>query len=166
MINIIILLYLAVMFTSGFARGIGRQLWSLAVLGLSTIVAGNVYGAFSGLVIRYVHDEAGSRFLSFVLVFAVVSAIVSWPVEVIFFRSQPKREKDEGIPDRMAAGALGILEGIGLVEVASIILLTFPVFGLDALVRSSSLAYQFLRQIGMIVPLLPSQFAQVLKLLR
>lgn len=165
MVDILVLLFLAAMFVGGFARGVMRQLLALAVLGLATYVAGHQYTSLTGLTGRFIHDEAGIQLAAFVIVSGVTSAIGNAIMDAIVFGGRRKRLRREAPPERLAGGVLGVIEGIGALEVGALVLLTFPVLGWDGWIKSSNLIPQFLHQIPFMMPLLPPQFTQALELL-
>jgi uncharacterized membrane protein required for colicin V production len=157
MVDALVLIFLAVMFVSGWVKGVGRQLWSLAVLGASTFVSGNVYFWVADLTSRFIHDVQGSRLASFVLVFIVVSGLFNGPVNSLIRMGRGRFLDEPWLGDRLASGVLGIIEGIGLVEVAALLLMTFPVLGLDGAVESSGIIRAFLEQVPFMTPLLPGE---------
>ncbi len=155
MIDGIVLLFLFVMFMSGLARATLRQLWSLAVLALSTFLSGNLYLAFVHLTGRFIQNEDGSKLASFVLVFSVISGLLNGPLDFLVRHITRSQEGGAGFGDRLAGGVLGVIEAIGTVQVAAALLIAYPVLGWDGWVRSSSIISTIFSQALFMGPLLP-----------
>jgi uncharacterized membrane protein required for colicin V production len=163
MSDAIVLLFLFGMFMSGLGRGTLRQLWSLAVLALSTFLSGNLYLAFIHLTGRFIQSEDGSKLASFVLVFMVISGILNGPFDFLV-RHVTRREDDgTGFGDRMAAGVLGVIEAVGTVQVAAALLIAYPVLGWDNWVRASNVISTMISQALFMGPLLPFDLRVVLE---
>ena len=166
MVDAIILFLLFVVFISGFARGILGQLWSLAVLALTTFVTSHIYLSFTHLTSKIVHHGDGSKLLSFAAVFAVISVILNGPVLALIKHSRDRWEEGAGFGDRLAAAILGVIEGIGFLQVASVLLVAYPVLGWDEWIKASNLIRFYVGQWPFMIPLLPSELHKVAELLR
>lgn len=166
MIDGFILFVLFVMFVVGFSRGTLHELWSLAVLALSTYLSGSLYLSFTDLAGRFILNENGSRLASFALVFIVVSSVLNGPVEALIRHRRGRWDEKSSFADRTAGSILGVVEAIGTIEVAASVLTAFPVLTWDGWVASSHLLGTFFSQWPLMMPLLPSTFQSVLQLFK
>lgn len=166
MVDAIVVFLLFVMFLSGLSRGTLRQLWSLAVLAISTYLAGHLYRSFTGLTGRFLSGETASNLAAFVLVYVVVSAVLSGPIEILLRINREQWDTGGGGSDRLAGAILGIIEGVGLIEVGAAVILTYPVLGWDGWLKASKLVAAFFSQWPLMMPLLPSEFQKVLEIFR
>ena len=160
----IILFLLFVMFIAGFSRGTLRQIWSLIALALATYLSGNLYLSFVSLVRAFVPDSNGSHLISFVLVFGVVSAVLNGIVDAGARMRRETEDRKPGFVDRSIGSVLGILEGIGFVQVAASVLIAFPVLGLDRQVEMSRVLGALIDSLPVMTHLLPATFQQILLL--
>jgi uncharacterized membrane protein required for colicin V production len=161
MVDALILISLALAFVSGWTRGVGRQLWSLAALGASTYVSGNIYFWMAGLTGSFIHDVAGSRLVSFALVFGILSGLLNGPVNALIRLGRGRYLDEPWFGDRLASGILGLIEGIGVIEVAALLLVAYPVLEWDGWIKASGLIRAFLEQVPLMLPLLPNELSSM-----
>lgn len=166
MADTIIVLFMLVMFIIGWVRGIARRLWALAALCIAVYLSGLLYTSFIGLAYMVVADDAGSRLLSFVGVYIILSAVLSVPADLLLRRLTGEESARLGIGERIAAGIVGVVEAAGVTQVAAAILTAFPVLGLDDIVKSSRAIRVLFDQWAFMMPLLPAELHMIFDALR
>lgn len=173
MVDLIIALIFLGGFVSGIGRGVIRQAWALAALGVATYVAGYVYvpvaDFIAGFTAGFLDSENAIRLLGFFAAFGFTSAIFSIPVEA---RSHGRRRErgqgqaDEGrqaplIGERFSAGILGVLESLGGVQAAAAVFLTYPILGWESWVKDSTILRTIFTELPLMISLLPSDIRGV-----
>jgi len=166
LINAIVLFWLVAMFIAGFLSGTMRQLWSLAVVAISTVVAGSLYLSFIGFTSRFVSNDNGAKVLSFIIVFFAISFVLGGPVAAIIGRTGSRPRYALGFDDALGGGILGVIIAISLIEVAAVVIITYPVLGWSGWIKSSTLIQEFFIQFPIMMPLMPKEFQQAFQLLR
>lgn len=165
MANGIVLLYVFLTAASGFSQGARRQLWSLVVLAASAYFSGNAYIALLPLARTYIENEAACRVASFVLVFVIASALLSWTASAVLDPDYG-RSADHLAGDRIAGALLGVVHAVGVLEVFAAVVITYPVWQWDRWVREADLLVAAFVQLPFMMLLLPAEFQPVLAALR
>jgi hypothetical protein len=166
LVNAIVLLWLVAMFIGGFVAGTMRQLWSLAVVAVSTFVASSLYLSFIAFTSGLVRNDSGSKILSFIIVFFAIGLVLGGPVAAIIGRTGSRPRYALGFDDALGGGILGVIIAISLVEVGTVVIITYPVLGWVGWIKSSRLIQQFFIQFPIMMPLMSSEFQQAFQLLR
>lgn len=165
MANGIFLLYVFLTTISGLMRGVRRQVWSLAVFVASAYLSGNAYTAFLPFMRAFITHETAGRFASFVIVFAVVSAVLSWIADILSGRGDD-RTHDLMPVDRLGGAVVAIIQAIGTVEVFAALVFLYPILGWDHWLREADVFVHVFMHLPFMLPLLPVEFHQVLELIR
>ena len=168
MVDLIIALILLAGLATGLSRGIMRQAWALAALAVAAYLAGYVYVPVARLIDDFITSDSASKLLGFCISYGVASAVFSGPVDAMRRRRSKEERKAERQNDsageRLGAGVLGVLETLCGVQVTSAVLLTYPIFGLDAWIKDSRILAAIFNQLPIMMSLLPSEFQHVLEL--
>ena len=165
MANGIFLFFVFVSLVSGLSRGPQRQLWSLAVLAVSAYISGNAYTAFLTVIRPFIESEAGARFASFAIIFCVMSAVLGLTVDALLDREY-RRKNDFSLGERLAGGFLGAVHAVATAEVLAALVLMYPVLQWDRWILEADIFGAIFRQWPFMLSLLPSDFRQVLEMLR
>lgn len=165
MANGIFLLYVFLTLVSGLSRGLRRQMWSLAVLAASAYLSGNAYIVLLPVTRSVIETEAGCRFASFAIVFVVITAVLSWTVDIVLDREY-RRSDEMHMADRLGGALVGVIYAVGAVEVLAALVFTYPVLQWDRWLREVDIFTRIFAQWPFMLPLLPSEFQQVLELIR
>jgi uncharacterized membrane protein required for colicin V production len=162
-IDIILALFLLAMIIGGLARGTIRAIWGLVVLVVSTLAAGQLYPFGVGALAQFIESLDVRSFISFAVIYGIVSAVLNIPVEHF---TGGGGFSMWGLPDHLVGGFLELIEGIGFIEVAALVLARYPIFGLDAFVRGSALVRTLVAAFPFAVPLLPPEIQAIAQALR
>lgn len=143
-----------------FAKGIVREAIGLAGFVAAVFAAGRYYQQV-GSMLLFIENRTIAGVVGFVLVFMLVSFVANLVAMMVhqttgfFF----------GWPDHIGGAVFGLLRGVVLVEVALFLFGTYDVVGLQPAIQQSIVAGVFLRYLPVLLPVLPSEFTQALKLL-
>jgi len=167
MVDVIVVFLLFVFCISGFSRGILGELWALAALVISTFVTGRFYLSLVAFVAQFIHGETASNLVSFALLYGVISALMNGPIYAIVRRARDIwQDEAKSASDRLAAAVLGIIEGIGALQVMAAVLLAYPALGWDGWIKASALIRVYVTQWPFMIALLPREFQHVIEMLR
>lgn len=167
-IDTIILLVLGAFFLIGFVRGFIREAGALVGFFIALVIANNAYPQLIPAIKPSLSQwpiiaEPLSIMFAYFGTFIAAQILIGIAVRVLDFLVKHFAP----VPflktaNRLAGGALGILEGVFLLSAVLYVLMNFPLSkDLDVRIRASTLAPQIVKAAALIKPFLPdiSQFA-------
>ncbi len=155
LIDVLLAFALALAVLGGLSRGLFREILNLAVVLAALFVAGRVYQQVASLASHYLPDPNTANLLGFLVSFVLASIVLGGIRDMITqgYIVGPA----EGL-GRLAGGALGAVSGIISTVGLLVAILTYPVGGLDAQVRDSSLALTLIDRASIVFQVLPKEF--------
>jgi len=165
-LDIIIVLILIGSVLGGLARGTLRALWALVAVVISTLAAGLLYLAVGSLIFALFGHPNVSKVLGFAIAYGVVNAVVNGPVHWWSRREQWALPGCAGCWDRLVGGAVGIIEGLAVIELGLIVLIKYPFWILGRAALESVIGQRLLTNLPFMLRLLPDTFRSVLELLK
>jgi uncharacterized membrane protein required for colicin V production len=164
--DIIIVLILFGSVLGGLARGTLRALWALVAVAISTLAAGLTYLAVGSLIFALFGHPNVSKVLGFAIAYGFVNAVVNIPVHWWSRRENWTLPGCAGCWDRLVAGAVGLVEGIAVIEVGLIVLVKYPIWILGRAALESVIGQRLLTNLPWMFRLLPDTFRSVLELFK
>jgi uncharacterized membrane protein required for colicin V production len=165
MVDALVLFLILIMVAVGFARGVGRELWALLILVVSSILTGLLYIPVANFLNRFIADDAACRLIGFIGIFLLSLAVLNVIVDAATGRDRRRRQEDPSAVSRGLGAMLGAVEGLLYLQVASAVILSFSVTLLDEMVKRSFLV-RVTMQLPLILWLLPPEFRDVASFLK
>lgn len=136
-IDFAILGFLLVSVAGGFAEGFVKMGIGFIALVLGFVIASWTYGMAAGWLLTWIDSRALASILGFLLIFSginLLGALIAWVIQRIF--------KVIGLTwlDRLVGGAFGVVRGVVVLAVVTLVLTAFYPRKLPAAVAHSELA--------------------------
>ncbi|MCL4534425.1 MAG: CvpA family protein [Bacteroidetes bacterium] len=157
LVDLFLVFVLVVSVITGIARGLVGEATQLAVLLLSILAAGKLYHQLVDVVGNYLPDPNMASLGAFLTVFVGATVVIGILRDAFV---HPGTLPLLGPIDRLAGGALGLVNGAIFTSLMLVALLTYPIWGLDGLIETSSLAPVLIQRTSIIFQLLPGEFEQ------
>ena len=136
-IDFLILGFLLVSVAGGFAEGFVKMGIGFVALVLGFVIASWTYGMAAGWLMTWIDSRALASILGFILIFSginLLGALIAWVIQRLF--------KVIGLTwlDRVVGGAFGIVRGVIVLAVVTLVVTAFYPRKLPAAVTQSELA--------------------------
>jgi membrane protein required for colicin V production len=140
---------------SAFSAGIIREAVTITGVALGVVLAGLFYQDLASDVKLAVDNENAANIIAFLIIFGacflagqLVGMLLKHTASLLML----------GTFDHLFGAAFGFLKGMVIVEVALILFVTFPAFGLKEHIRDSLFGPMFLDGIPVLLRILPVEF--------
>ena len=140
---------------SAFSAGIIREIVTITGVALGIVLAGLFYQDLASDVRLAVDNENASNIIAFLLIFG--SCFLAGQLAAMLLK-QTASLLMLGTFDHLFGAAFGFVKGMAVVEVALILFVTFPAFGLKDHIHDSMLGPMFLNGIPILLRILPVEF--------
>ena len=136
-IDFLILGFLLVSVAGGFAEGFVKMGIGFVALVIGFVIASWTYGIAAGWLLTWMDSRALASILGFLLIFTginLLGALIAWVIQRVF--------KVIGLTwlDRLVGGAFGVVRGVIVLAVATLVFTAFYPRKLPAAVKKSELA--------------------------
>jgi membrane protein required for colicin V production len=156
-IDIVIVLVIGSFTITAYMAGLIREVVTLVSAFLGIIVAGLFYQDLGNDVLVFIEDDAANGAVSFLVLLGAV--YLAGQLVAVMLKTTASLLL-LGWADRIGGALFGFLKGLIIVEVLLIVLVTYPLFGLDDDIDGSGLASLFLDAVPALLLLLPNEFEQ------
>jgi membrane protein required for colicin V production len=140
-----------------FRAGLIRQVVTLFSIIVGVVVAGALHEEMASDVLFFIEDEKTARIVGFLVLMGAV--YLAGQLVAVMLRSAASLLL-LGWADKLGGAAFGALEGLILVEVLLVLLVTYPQMGLQEDIDNSALATAFLDAAPTLTWVLPDRFEQ------
>jgi membrane protein required for colicin V production len=140
---------------TAFTAGLIREVVTLVSALVGVVLAGLFYEDMATDVLIFVEDETAARAIGFLVLLG--SVYLAGQLGAIMLKRMASLLL-LGWADHLGGAAFGFLKGLIVVEVVLIVLVTYPVLGLDEDIDGSALASVFLDAVPAVLLLLPDEF--------
>lgn len=152
----IALVVLVAWFTfSAFSAGIIREVVTITGVALGVVLAGLFYQDLASDVKIAVDNENASNIIAFLIIFG--ACFLAGQLAGMLLK-QTASLLMLGTFDHLFGAVFGFVKGMVIVEVALILFVTFPAFGLKDHIRDSLFGPMFLDGIPILLRILPVEF--------
>jgi membrane protein required for colicin V production len=138
-----------------FRTGLIRQVVTLVSVLIGVVVAGGLHEEMASDVLFFIEDDEAARIVGFLVLMGAV--YLAGQLIAVMLRSAASLLL-LGWADKLGGAAFGLVEGLVLVEVLLVLLVTYPQLGLQEDIDSSALAERFLDAADVITWALPGVF--------
>ncbi len=157
LVDLAIFVLLAAAVIGGLSRGLVSEALQLGTLLLVIYVTGRAYQPAVAFTSHYIIDLNMATVAGFLTTFILATIIIS-TVRDALLRSLELPAL--GPVDKLVGGAFGLANGAVFATLVLLVLLAYPVWGLEGPIRSSAVAMGLLqRTAGVVLELLPAEFA-------
>ena len=140
---------------SAFSAGIIREVVTITGVALGVVLAGILYQDLAGDVKLVVDNENASSIIAFLIIFG--ACLLAGQLAGMLLK-QTASLLMLGTFDHLFGAVFGFAKGMVIVEVALILFVTFPAFGLKDSIRDSLFGPLFLDGIPFLLQVLPVEF--------
>lgn len=154
-VDIAIVVLVAWFTFSAFSAGIIREVVTMTGVALGVVLAGLFYQDLASDVKLAVDNENAANIIAFLVIFGacflagqLAGMLLKHTASLLML----------GTFDHLFGAAFGFLKGMVIVEVALILFVTFPAFGLKDHIRDSMFGPMFLDGIPVLLRVLPVEF--------
>ncbi|MCL4367866.1 MAG: CvpA family protein [Actinobacteria bacterium] len=154
-VDIVLVIILAMAVIAGISRGLVDEALQLATLLLSIFVAGKLFYQALDVVGRYLPDPNMASLGAFLGAFVAASVVISILRDVMLRKAA---WPSLGPVGRLLGGAFGLANGAIFASLMLVMLLAYPIWGLDGLIEGSPVAQSLVHQTSVVFRLLPSEF--------
>jgi membrane protein required for colicin V production len=140
---------------SAFSAGIIREIVTITGVALGIVLAGLFYKDLASDVRLAVDNENASNIIAFLLIFG--SCTLAGQLAAMLLK-QTASLLMLGMLDHLLGAGFGFVKGMAVVEVALILFVTFPAFGLKDHIHDSMFGPMFLNGIPILLRILPVEF--------
>jgi len=154
-LDIAIVLAIAGFTFTAFTAGLIREVVTLVSALVGVVLAGLLYEDMATEVLVFIEDETAARALGFLVLLG--SAYLAGQLAAIMLKRMASLLL-LGWADHLGGAVFGFLKGLVVVEVILIVLVTYPILGLDDDIDGSGIASVFLDAVPFVLLLLPNEF--------
>ena len=154
-VDIAIVVLVAWFTFSAFSAGIIREVVTITGVALGVVLAGLFYQDLASDVKIAVDNENASNIIAFLIIFGacflagqLAGMLLKHTASLLML----------GTFDHLFGAGFGLVKGMVIVEVALILFVTFPAFGLKEHIRDSTFGPMFLDGIPVLLRILPVEF--------
>lgn len=154
-LDIVIVLAVGFFTVSAFLAGLIREVVTLVSAVVGVVLAGLLYEDMATEVLVFIEDDTAARAVGFLIVLG--SVYLAGQLGAIMLK-QIASLLLLGWADHVGGAVFGFAKGLIVVEVVLIVLVTYPLLGLDEDIDDSGLASVFLDAVPVVLLLLPNEF--------
>ena len=154
-IDVAVVVLIAWFTFSAFSAGIIREVVTITGVALGVVLAGLFYHDLANDVKLAVDNNNASNIIAFLLIFG--ACLLAGQLAGMLLK-QTASLFMLGTFDHLFGAVFGFLKGMVIVEVALILFVTFPAFGLKDNIRDSLFGPMFLDGIPILLRILPAEF--------
>ncbi|HUS81775.1 MAG TPA: CvpA family protein [Dehalococcoidia bacterium] len=154
-IDVAVVVLIAWFTFSAFSAGIIREVVTMTGVALGVVLAGLFYHDLANDVKLAVDNNNASNIIAFLLIFG--ACLLAGQLAGMLLK-QTASLLMLGTFDHLFGAVFGFLKGMVIVEVALILFVTFPAFGLKDNIRDSLFGPMFLDGIPILLRILPAEF--------
>jgi membrane protein required for colicin V production len=154
-VDIAIVVLVAWFTFSAFSAGIIREVVAMTGVALGVVLAGLFYQDLASDVKLAVDNDNAANIIAFLVIFG--ACFLAGQLAGMLLK-QTASLLMLGTFDHLFGAAFGFVKGMVIVEVALILFVTFPAFGLKDHIRDSMFGPMFLDSIPILLRVLPVEF--------
>jgi membrane protein required for colicin V production len=156
LIDVVIFFLLATAVIDGMSRGLVSQALQLGTMLLVIYITGRAYQPVVAFTSHYIIDLNMATVAGFITTFILATIIISTLRDAVL---RSLEMPALGPIDRLVGGAFGLANGAVFATLVLLLVLAYPVWGLEGPIRSSSVAAGLLQRTGgLVLELLPGDF--------
>jgi membrane protein required for colicin V production len=154
-IDLVVVVVIAWFTFSAFSAGVIREVVTITGVALGVVLAGLFYQDLADDVKLVIDNDNASNIVAFLLIFG--ACVLAGQLAGMMLK-QTASLLMLGTFDHLLGAAFGLFKGMAIIEVALIVFVTFPAFGLKDQIRDSLFGPMFLDGIPVLLRILPSEF--------